>query len=119
MKKHFLLIQGGEVVDSATKPERLAFSFIDETVNFNVAIGCINEFGKQEVVGIVAGAYPTTDSACHCWRVTSFIDGADRLIGATGRISSFLRSRLMTYNNKGKFDDLANLPAPITIVGAL
>jgi len=110
----FLLIQG-EVVDTSARPGYLTFSFIDDSSDFQVAIGCINEFGKPEVVGIVGEAYPMP--GCIRWRISSLLDEYNRMVGITGRMADLLRGRLDVYWRQGQFSDLCNLPQPVTIRG--
>lgn len=110
----FILIQEG-IVDTANSPAALVFSFLDVFTPFKVAVGCINEFGKAEIIGIVAAARPS--KSCNVWYVSSELDGHNRMIGITGRMSDFVRGRLCTYYQNGKFSDLCNLPQMVTING--
>lgn len=115
-KTRFLLIQGGSILGVATGPDNLLYSAIDGTCDFDVAIGCINEFGKPEVVSIIASARPMAD-ATHI-RVISLIDGSNRMVGFGTSITSLIRTRLNSYFSSGYFDDLLQLPDTIVIRGA-
>jgi hypothetical protein len=110
----FILIQEG-IVDIANSPAALAFSFLDVFAPFKVAIGCVNEFNKAEIVGIVAEGRPT--ESCNVWYISSELDGLNRMVGITGRMSDFVRGRLCNYYQSGKFSDLCNLPQMVTING--
>lgn len=110
----FLLIQG-KVVDVADRPDKLAYSLINGSNDFQVAIGCVNEFGEQEVVDIVAHAHPTPD--CVYWRVSSYLDGYNRMVGITGSMAEFVQGRLCIYLRQGRFHDLCCLPQPVTVRG--
>ena len=110
----FLLTQG-EVVDVSSRPDTLDYSLIDGSNDFQVAVGCINEFGKSEVVGTVAHAYPTPD--CVYWCVSSELDGYNRMVGIVGSMAEFIQRRLCIYLRQGRFHDLCCLPPPVTIRG--
>jgi len=112
MIAQFLLIQDG-IIDCAECPANLAFSFIDAWIGFKVAVGCINEFGEHEIVGIVADVSRVID--CNTWRVSSSQDGYRRLIGATGSPASFVRTRLDTMHRNGDFADLCQLPPAVLV----
>ena len=112
----FLLIQGG-VIASDRDPYcliRKAGSSYDIFAGFKIFIGCVNEFGVREIVGIVAEVLPL--KGCKTWRITSKIDGYNRLVGPTGAPAELVASRLGGAMGRGDFDDLANLPAPVRIV---
>lgn len=113
MIAQFLLIQDG-IVDCAECPANLAFSFIDAWIGFKVAVGCINEFGEHEIVGIVADVSRVI--GCNTWRVSSSQDGYRRLIGATGSPASFVRARLDVMYRNGDFADLCQLPPAVLIM---
>jgi hypothetical protein len=110
----FLLIQG-EVVDASVRPDNLNYDVIDDTAAFKVAIGCVNEFGEQEIIGIVAVATPTPD--CRRWMVSSHMDGYDRMVGCTDRMADYVKRRLSAYYRADMFSDLCQLPQPVTIRG--
>ncbi len=112
----FILIQEG-IVDTANSPAALAFFSLDVFMPFKVAVGCINEFGKAEIIGIVAEAHPI--ERCNVWYVSSELDGHNRMVSITGRMSDFVRGRLCTYYQNGKFSDLCNLPQMVTLNGGL
>jgi hypothetical protein len=113
-KVRFLLIQG-EVLDAWHNPDNLGYQVLDDTKPFKVAIGCVNEFGEQEIIGIVAVATPTPD--CKRWIVSSHMDGYDRMVGCTDRMADYVKSRLRSYYRSSMFSDLCQLPQPITIRG--
>jgi hypothetical protein len=113
MKAQFLLIQDG-VVDYSENPGNLAYSFVDAFAGFQVAIGCVNEFGEREIIGIVADVAPV--SGCNTWRVSSYQDGYNRLVGATGSPAAHVRVRLGVLYENGYFADLCNLPQPVTVM---
>lgn len=115
-KTRFLLIQDEEILDVATGPDNLLYSAVDGTAAFHVAIGCINEFGKPEVVGVIASAFPTVD-ATHL-RVTSLMDFANRMTGFSVSMTVLIRNRLNSYYAQGYFDDILQLPDAIIIRGA-
>ena len=110
----FLLIQG-EIIDVSVRPDTLNFAFVDAYSTFQVAIGCVNEFGKAEIVGIVARVDPMP--SCTRWCVSSELDGYNRGIGIMGRMADFVKERLRVYWGKGRFSDLCQLPQPILIRG--
>jgi hypothetical protein len=113
-KPVFLLIQG-DVLDTWHNPGDLGYQVLDDTVPFKVAIGCVNEFSEQEIVGIVAVATPMPN--CRRWIVSSYMDFYDREVGCTGRMADYIRDRLRSYYRNDMFSDLCNLPQPITIRG--
>ncbi len=110
----FLLVQG-EVIDVCEKPDKLNFAFVDEVSGFQVAIACTNEFGEQEVIGIVAEMLPML--GCTTWRVSSEIDGHRRMVGVAGSMKDFIQKRLRAYRRLRLFADLCQLPAQILIEG--
>ena len=113
-KVRFLLIQGG-IVDVSNRPDNLNYDVIDDTAGFKVAIGCVNEFGEEEIIGIMAVATPTPD--CRRWIVSSHVDGYDRMVGCTGRMADYVKGRLCSYYRNDMFSDLCQLPQPVTIRG--
>ena len=113
-KVRFLLIQG-KVLDAWHHPNNLGYQALDDTEPFKVAIGCVNEFGEQEIIGIVAVATPMPD--CARWVVSSEMDGYDRMVGCTGRMADYVKDRLYSYYRNDMFSDLCKLPQPITIRG--
>jgi len=113
MKAQFLLIQNG-VVDCSENPGNLAYSFVDAFAGFQVAVGCVNEFGEREIVGIVADVVPV--SGCNTWRISSHQDGYNRLIGAAGSPAAHVRVRLGVLYKNGYFVDLCNLPQPVMVM---
>ncbi len=115
-KTRFLLVQEDKIVDTASEPNKLFYSIIDGTTVFDVAIGCINEFGKPEVIRVIASAFPIGDATC--LRITSLVDGPNRMVGFTTSMTQLIRMRLNTYFARGLFDDLLQLPATIIIRGA-
>ncbi len=115
-KTRFLLVQAGEILDTAAEPNDLLYSAVDGTTGFNVAIGCINEFDKPEVVKVVASSFPAADAAR--MYITSLADGPDRMLGFATSMTELIRMRLNTYFARGLFDDLLQLPETIIIRGA-
>ena len=115
-KIRFLLIQE-EVVDVSVRPDTLAYYFIDTESDFEVAIGCINEFDKPEIVGIIGEVRPM--KGCAVWRISSRLDGYNRMIGITGTMATLLHTRLGTMFRQTRFTDLCNLPLPVTIRGEM
>lgn len=112
----FLLVQG-EVVDVSVQPDTLVYCFIDDENDFEVAVGCINEFGKPEIVGIVGEVCPMED--CTVWRISSALDGYNRMVGIVGCMADLIRNRLGTMFRQGQFSDLCDLPQPVTIRGEM
>lgn len=108
----FLLIQDN-VLGVSKVPMRLPFQDLDLTRKWQVVIGTVNEFGNQEIVGLAAEVYPKIDTTC--WRISSPIDGDFRLIGTTGAMSDLIYKRLEVLFCKGQYDDVCNLPMPITL----
>jgi hypothetical protein len=96
----FLLIQG-EIIGVADQPHKLNYADLDRANNFQVAIGCVNEFGKPEIIGIVAEGYPVP--GCFTWRVSSELDGYNRLVGGGDTIGEWIRYRLQTYWYQNRF----------------
>ena len=92
------------------------YSIIDGTAVFDVAIGCINEFGKPEVIRVIASAFPTADATY--LRITSLADGPDRMVGFALSMTGIIRTRLNSYFARGLFDDLLQLPETIVVRGA-
>jgi hypothetical protein len=111
---HFLLIQGGEVIDHADRPCRLIGSYVWSDEHWLVAAGCINEFGEREIVGIVAKVCPIL-SSMHSIRITSEMDGDFVLIDNYPTIHDIVVGRLDSMYCRGRFRDLANLPQPIIV----
>ena len=115
-KRTFLLIKDG-VVASATTPADLFRAYLpdfDVLDGFKVAIGCTNEFGEREIVGIVADVAPLV--GCVTWYITSYQDGYYRHIGATGAPDILVSNRLHSLYEAGDYDDLVNLPQAVRIV---
>ena len=112
----FLLIQDGIVASDSDLHclIRKASARCDVFAGFKVAIGCVNEHGEREIIGIVADVAFLMD--CKTWRITSKQDGYSRHIGATGAPEVLVCNRLTVMLNDGDFDDLVNLPAPVTII---
>ena len=110
----FLLIQEG-IVDCAPRPDTLAYAYIDDTSDFQVAIGCVNEHDEREIIGIVAEAHPV--EGAKTWRVSSELDGCNRMVGIAGLMKDFVKKRLRVYWHKGRFSDLCQLPQPVLIRG--
>lgn len=109
----FLLIQDG-LVDHSDRPDNLMFSLVDPYAGFKVVVGCVNEFKEREVVGAVAEVAPV--EGCNTWRVSSIMDGYNRLVGAAGSPASFVRVRLGVMYQNGDFEDLCRLPSPVTVL---
>ena len=110
----FLLVQGNTVLGVCDQPTKLPFGVVDLTKPWKVVVGTVNEFGDAEVVSVVAEAYPDTNEKKSCWRITSPIDGNNRLIGSAGSMSSIIRNRLGVLYGDGCFEDvLASLPRVI------
>lgn len=110
----FLLIQS-EIVDVAIRPDTLQYQFVDNISGFQVAIGCIDEAGKPKIMAVVAEVCPMTGVTA--WRVSSELDGSNRLIGITCPVKYFVRGRLKIMWQKGLFSDLKQLPQPILVKG--
>ena len=111
----FLLIQG-DIVASDSDPHSLirkTSSLYDVFAGFKVAIGCVNEHGEREIIGIVADVSPL--KGCTTWLVTSKQDGYNRYVGATGSPDIFVSNRLWVMLSDGDFNDLCNLPPPVRI----
>ena len=116
MKAQYLLIQD-VVLDASEYPHHLMYNLLDNAANFQVAVGCINEFGKPEIVDFVARAF--SSSGCAIYRVSSPIDGFNRMIGVTGTMAQFIQNRLNVCWHQDLYSDLCNLPVPIVIRGEL
>lgn len=110
----FLLIQG-EIVDVSVRPDTLNYIFVDDVSGFQVAVGCVNEFGKPEIIGIIAEMHPCVNA--RVYRISSEIDGYNRLVGITDRMKTIIQNRLGVYWRSGKFADLCNLPQPVILRG--
>jgi hypothetical protein len=110
----FLLIQDG-IKDAADNPSDLRYSRIDPDHDFQVAVGCVNEFGEREIVGVIARAQPV--EGCHSWRISSEIDGYSRLIGRRNCMSSVVKGRLHTFYRMGLFSDILQLPKAMVVSG--
>lgn len=109
----FLLIQDGKMRDHAICPQYLSTNRIDQYAGFKVAIGCQIGSGEQEVVGVIADVAPLSGSTC--WRISSIQDGQYRLINSGTPPALLVKTRLRVMYEQGWFDDLANLPLPVTI----
>lgn len=112
----FLLVQGDTVLGVCDRPSKLPFGVVDLTKPWKVVVGTVNEFGKAEVVGVVAEAYP--DEKKSCWRLTSPIDGDSRLIGVVGTMAGIICNRLRVLYDNDCFDDVLTLPPCVTIWSA-
>lgn len=113
--KTFLLIQGG-IIASDNDPYcliRKAAPLYDIFAGFKVAVGCVNEFGAREVIGVVADVQPLRGA--RTWFITSKQDGYNRHVGSTGSPDVLVANRLTVMLDDGDFDDLVNLPAPVQI----
>lgn len=111
----FLLIQDGAVVDDSATPSFLNFDCVNENKGFQVAFGHINEFGKREILGVVANYIPTPGHTC--FRVSSGVDNQNRLVGSSVPPYELIKSRLSVYWRQGLFDDLCNLPQTVVVIG--
>ena len=101
----FLLIQGDKVLDVTRDPGKLRWNLLEWQQDFQVFLGVINEFNTYEVVGPCAtykhGSAPT-------WRLTSRMDGTNRLVSITGTPAACIGQRLSTLYKAGRFNDAAN-----------
>lgn len=110
----FLAIQDGEIKGCYGSPGGLLLcKDVDFRSPFKVAIGCTNEHGEREVVGIAAEVKPW--AGCIAWRITSKVDGYKRLVGVTGYPECVIARRMTAYDEAGYYADLVNLPEPILI----
>jgi len=112
---YFLLIQGDSIVDCALRPNSLAYDLIDDTDDFQVVIGYVNEVGEREIVGTVAEAHPLVGAKR--WCVSSELDGYNRIVGITHTMGEFIQERLRVYWGKDRFCDLCQLPQLVVIMG--
>ncbi len=111
----FLLIQGGTVLDGTATPSFLHYNRVNDRKGFQVAVGCVNEFGKKEILGVVANSIPKPGSTY--LRLSSEIDNANRRGVSLLSPAEIIRQRLYIYWQKGRFDDLCQLPQTIVVVG--
>ena len=103
----YILMQKGRILDTATHPATLLYSAIDTQKNWGVWVGCINEFGKKEVVACVASV--RINNTLDVWYITSPLDGYLRMVGRVGTMQELVRERLRILCNNGHFNDLANI----------
>ena len=111
----FLLIQDGAVLDDAATPSFLHFKRANQNKDFQVAVGCINESGKKEILGVVANAIPRPGYTSV--RISSEIDNHSRRVGATHSLSELVRQRLSLYWRTGLFRDISYLPKTVVVIG--
>lgn len=83
----FLLIQDG-VKSVAESPDDLDWAGINDCAGFTVAIGA-----DHEVLATIAEVQPIKADV-EAWRVTSVMDGNNRLVGGYETPGPFVRSRL-------------------------
>lgn len=110
----FLLVQSGKVISAGEKPINLWGTELDESYDWAVYIGHINEFGKREVVAPVALVEGLEPGAATC-RISSPADGYSRLIGAVNPILPIVKLRLNALHKSNLFTDLCNLPQTLRI----
>lgn len=110
----FLLLQDNTVFDSADEPGQLSLWGIEPFAGFKIVLGYIDEGGEKEILGIAADVAPIGD--CVTWRISSVQDGQHRLINSAGCPGRLARRRLHVMFTQGWFDNLCQLPMPVTIV---
>ncbi len=114
----FLLVQGDTVLAVCDRPTILPFGVVDLSKPWKVMVGAINEFKRPEIIGTAAEAYPSTDAKKNCWRITSPIDGNNRLIGSADTMAGIIRNRLGVLYGNGCYEDVLALPPRVTIWSA-
>jgi len=110
----FLLIQEGAVRDVTDSPFRLKYELINASQSWEVYMGHINEFGDREISGKVAHVYPC--EGCRTWRVSSSMDGYNRLVGPLTSPTVYVKQRLTTLYKRDRFYDVANLPQLVEVM---
>jgi len=101
----FLLIQNG-VKSVADIPSQLNWDSIDDCAGFSVAIG---KDENHEILGTVAEVAPMQPYE-NGWRITSLVDGNDRLVGGYETPAGFVKNRLTTIWRAGWFFTGTPLP---------
>jgi hypothetical protein len=109
----FILIQNNKVLDRSITPNFLRIGKLDAYAGFKIAIGCINETGGREIVGIVADVGPL--SGAKTWRISSPQDGLYRLVGVTDSPVELVTRRLGVMQGAGQFCDLTDLPVRVVL----
>ena len=109
----FVLTQGSKVFGVAKVPTRLPYYELELSKPWKVALGIINEFGQPEIVCMIAAAFPMARTTCR--RISSPIDGTDRLIGQTGTMAGVICNRLAVLFNNGCYEDVLNIPPSVIV----
>lgn len=109
----YLLIQGGRVVDNCSAFRCLRLYDIDSHAGFKIAVGCKNEWGEKEVIGVIVDV--ASLAGCKIWSVTPVTHGCSPYtIHTNDTPGDFVRHRLSLMIGGGHLD-LANLPPTLTI----
>jgi hypothetical protein len=112
----FILIQNDKVLSTAITPTFLRIEKLDAYAGFKIAIGCINDWGEREIVGIAASVAPL--SGAKAWRVSSYQDGMYRLINTAICPGTFVIRRLGAMQGAGQFIDLTDLPEQVVLTAS-
>jgi len=114
-KPQFLLIQGDKILGVSPIYHNLPYRTLDQTQNWMVVVGTIKETGKPEIVATIAEAYPKPGK--FCYRISSPLDGENRLVGNATSMIELITSRIRILYNNRCYDNVNDLPPTIVIVG--
>jgi hypothetical protein len=103
----FMLVQDARVLDCCQNPTALLWTLLDDSTDFSVAVGIINEFGKREVVGTCAEFRAKVDSKIAY--LSGPQDGYRRLV-SKGAAAECIRNRVCTLFRGGQLSDPCNFP---------
>jgi hypothetical protein len=109
----YLLIQGDKVVDHCLALNCLRVGDIDSYTGFKIAVGIQTEWGEKEIIGVLADVAPLF--GYNTWHITPSLGGGSYDMTTNDAPSNAVKHRLRLAMERGAFDDLANLPPPLTI----
>jgi hypothetical protein len=103
----FMLVQDDVILDCCQNPSALMWSLLDDTEDFSVGVGVINEEGKREVVGTCADFHANPGGTV--FYLTSEMDGYRRLVNKAGGSVNSVRQRVCHFFNQGYLSDPCDL----------
>jgi hypothetical protein len=105
----FLLIQSGKILDIATAPHRVGTHLVTKGVDWQIYAGCLNEFGKAEIVGPVARVWVGENShTVRCYIEQGGKREPANPDKAPGNLGFFVRSKLFRLLKQERINDPVN-----------
>jgi hypothetical protein len=98
----YLLRQGGTILHSAQTPLDLAFGTLDPLKSWEIAVG--QGTGKARKILGVCVRYGADEGEKVCRRITSPLDGYDRLVNHAGSSLDLVYQRIKTCLYHCKFN---------------